>query len=242
MRSNFAFAPQIAIGFGITVSNDNVIQGLKHLSATGQLPKKQKGTKKPSLVNHPTIQNQPLVTKKEGAVKQEEAGVEKNEGEVTKKKQVVKEKEAGNSKAEPHLKQADNAGDQEEDDSEGEGEEKPLDKEAVGLFVKEQLKEGTNLKELYHAVILEHGKEAQALVKQAVKHILELRKQGIVLGNQHAPVASKFGSSFGPLVQAVNTIKLSTKKTPIEAYETQILYSNWKAAKGAGSNAGSKAG
>jgi hypothetical protein len=46
-RSNFAFAPQIAIDFGITVSNDNVIQGFKHLKATGQLPKKaSKGASK----------------------------------------------------------------------------------------------------------------------------------------------------------------------------------------------------
>ena len=39
-------APQLAIDTSVTVSNDNIVQGLKHLSGLGLLPKKRKGTSK----------------------------------------------------------------------------------------------------------------------------------------------------------------------------------------------------
>jgi hypothetical protein len=107
--------------------------------------------------------------------------------------------------------------------------------------VEGKLKGGTSLKGLYHTVRLEHSKEAQALVKQVVKRNFELRNQEILLSNQHGPVASEFGTAFGPLVQAVNTIKLTATRTATEGYQTIILYSNGQAAHKGGSKGGEKA-
>jgi len=146
----------------------------------------------------------------------------------------VKEKVEQGTKGGPAIKEEGPENQKPDTSGEGEGEEKPLDNEAVGLFVKGQLKEGSSLKTLYHAVRLQPGEQGQALVKQVVGYIFELRKQGIVLGNQHAPVAAKFGSSFGPLVQAANAIELTSKGTTLKGYETVVLYSNWQAAQKVG--------
>jgi hypothetical protein len=104
--------------------------------------------------------------------------------------------------------------DGDDDDNEGaEGEQKPLDREAVGDHVREQLKQGISLRGLYKTVKGAHGIEGRALVKQVVHRILELRKQGIPMPKQHGPVSGEFGTAFGALVQAVNTIELTANRT-----------------------------
>lgn len=73
----------------------------------------------------------------------------------------------------------------------------------------------------------EFGKDATGMLREVVKEIVTMKQDHVRPPDQHRMIRQKYGANFGPLIQGLPAIELTSDGTMPKRDERLVLYSNW---------------